>query len=216
LSAVARCLFTKEFKMKRQYLIAAGALAALTTAAALAQAQPGPGPRWFGDGPAMMGAYGMGHHYGPGRMAGYGPGGGGPATMNGACDQGAYGPGMMRGHWRGGMGGFESMGMGFYGALDLSDAQQTKLAAIRDEMRRTHWESMGKLIDERLRMRDLMAADKPDPAAVGKQSMKVAELQRKLLEARIEARNRMESLLTPEQKDALRNLRRRGLPGEVD
>jgi Spy/CpxP family protein refolding chaperone len=129
--------------------------------------------------------------YGPGMMGGYG-----------------YGPGMMGGGFgRGSM-------MGPFHALDLSDQQRSKINQIQDETRRKHWDVMGKLLDEQARMRDLFTTDKRDPAAIGKQSMKIAELRRQLLEASIDAHNRMEALLTKEQRDQLRSFGRGWMMGD--
>lgn len=197
--------------MKKLTLVLAAALAAYT-GAATAQPQtppsgdgppagygPGYGPGMMGRyGPGMMGGYGPG--YGPGYGQGYGPG---------------YGPGMMGGYGRGGMmGGYGGGGMMGYGGplhlLDLNEQQLAKINQIQDETRRKNWSVMGKLQDERAHMRDLFSADKRDPAAIGKQAMKIAELRRQLLEASVEAHNRIEALLTKEQKDQLRSYRRRG------
>lgn len=191
--------------MRKMTWMLAAALAAFTFTA---QAQPqipsrgdGPPP---GYGPGMMGAYG------PGMMRGYGPGYG----------QG-YGPGMMGGYGRGGMmGGYGYGGgmMGDYGsgmmglgplqALDLNEQQLGKITQIQDETRRKNWSVMGKMLDEQAHMRDLFLAEKRDPAAIGKQAMKIADLRRQMLEASVDAHNRVEALLTKEQRDQLRSYRR--------
>jgi len=213
--------------MKKMTWMLAAALAAFTFTA---QAQPqtpsrgdGPPP---GYGPGMMGGYG------PGMMRGYGPGYGqgyGPGMMGGygpGYGQG-YGPGMMGGYGRGGMmggygygggmmGGYGSgmMGLGALQALDLNEQQLGKITQIQDETRRKNWSVMGKLMDEQAHMRDLFLADKRDPAAIGKQAMKIADLRRQMLEASVDARNRAEALLTKEQKDQLRSWHRGWLSGE--
>ncbi len=179
----------------RHFLMTLTALAALGAAVPLVQAQPArsESPR---------------ESYGPGMMGGYG-GYGGPG-------QGPYGPGMMRGQGRaygygpGMMGGgmMGGMGLGPLQALDLNEQQQTRINQIRDETRRKNWDTMGKLLDEQARLRDLLAAEKRDPAAIGKQSMKLADLRRQLLEASIESHNRIEALLSKEQRDQLRSYRR--------
>ena len=175
-------------------------------------APPAYGPGMMGSyGPGMMGGYGRGGMmggYGPGYGQGYGPG---------------YGPGMMGGYGRGGMmGGYGYGGgmMGGYGAggmmglggplyqLDLNEQQLSKITQIQDETRRKNWSVMGKLLDEHAHMRDLFLAEKRDPAAIGKQAMKIAELRRQMLEASVEAHNRVEALLTKEQQEQLRSYRR--------
>lgn len=183
--------------MRKMTWVLTAALAAFTFAA---QAQPqtpsrgdGPPP---GYGPGMMGGYG------PGMMRGYGPGYG----------QG-YGPGMMGGYGRGGMmGGYGygggMMGLGPLQALDLNEQQLGKITQIQDETRRKNWSVMGKMLDEQAHMRDLFLADKRDPAAIGKQAMKIADLRRQMLEASVDSHNRVEALLTKEQRDQLRSYRR--------
>lgn len=168
---------------------------------------PGQGPGG-GYGPGMMGG---GYGYGPGMMGqGYGPGSGyGPGMMGGGYGHGmmgggyGYGPGMMgQGYGQGMMGG------GPLYMLDLNDEQLSKVNQIRDESRRKNWDTMGKLLDERARMRDLMNADKRDPGAIGKQSMKLADLRRQMLESAIDSQNRIDALLSKEQRDQLRSWRR--------
>lgn len=182
----------------KQQLLAIAVLAAFSAAAPPSQAQNARSderpaatyPRGYG--PGMMGGYGPGRSgYGPGMMGGYG-----------------YGPGMMGGGFgRGGM-------MGPFHLLDLNDQQRSKINQIQDETRRKNWDVMGKLLDEQARLRDLVIADKRDPAAIGKQSMKIADLRRQLLEASIDAHNRMEALLSKEQKEQLRSYGRGWMMGD--
>ena len=182
----------------RHFLMTLTALAALAAAAPLVQAQPArsESPR---------------ETYGPGMMGGYGsPGQGpyGPGMMRGQGQAYGYGPGMMGGGMMGGGSMMGGMGLGPLQALDLNEQQQTRINQIRDETRRKNWDTMGKLMDEQARLRDLLAAEKRDPAAIGKQSMKLADLRRQLLEASIESHNRIEALLSKEQRDQLRSYRR--------
>lgn len=187
--------------MKKNLFLSVLLAAAVTAVGPALHAQPpakadtAPGPswteRWFG-GPGMMrgrGAAGEGYGYGPGMMGGYGPryGGGMGAMM-----------GMM------GVDGHGMMGLGPYYLLDLNEQQRGKVSQIQDEMRKKNWEVVGKLIDEQARLRDLYAADKRDPAVIGKQSMKIAELRRQLVEASVDTHNRIEALLSKEQKERLR------------
>lgn len=175
--------------MKQSMMRMAVAAALLSGMAPALQAQPmmrsdnAPAGAWSGRG------------YGHGMMWGYGGG--------------DYAGGYGRGAW-GGMGGMMGipghgmMGMGPYYALDLNEQQRSKMAQIQDEVRKKNWDVMGKLMDEQARLRDLYAAEKRDPAAIGKQSMKVAELRRQMLESSVDAHNRMEALLSKEQKANLR------------
>ncbi|MFA7097093.1 MAG: Spy/CpxP family protein refolding chaperone [Gammaproteobacteria bacterium] len=149
-------------------------------------------------GPGMMGGPGMG--YGMGRGMGMmGPGMMGPGTGYGM----GYGPGM-RGPWGGGM-----MGpMGGFAMLDLSDQQQQEIDKIRQETFRKHFDLRQQIFNERQNLRRLLLQDKPDPKAVGAEYDKIAQLRRQMIESRVEAQNRMEAVLTQEQRQQLQQSRR--------
>lgn len=159
----------------------------MATCGSVAVAQSDPAPRRGGmmqwDGGADRGGYGYG---------GWGPHHG---------MMGSYG--MMSGY--GMMGGY---GMHRFGGLDLSAEQTSKIDKIRDDTRKKHWDLMGKMMDESARLRDLRNAEKPDPAAIGKQYAKIQDMQRQMLEQSIDAENRIEALLTKEQKEQFRKMRR--------
>ena len=214
------------YKLLTMSVLTAGALlAGAAQADEPRNAPPAYGPGMMGAygpgggyGPGMMGGWGPGRGgYGPGMMGGYGPGGYGPGMMGG-YGRGGYGPGMMGGYgggygpgMMGGLGagmGYGMMGLGPLYALDLTEQQLAKVTQIQDETRRKNWSVMGKLQDEGAHMRDLFLADKRDPAAIGKQAMKIADLRRQMLEASVDAHNRVEALLSKEQKDQLRSWRR--------
>jgi Spy/CpxP family protein refolding chaperone len=184
----------------------AGLLAAAIAAASGATlSQGGPG----GYGPGMMGGgYGpgmMGGNHGPGMMGGgYGPGmmggGHGPGMMGGG-----YGPGMMGGGYGPGMmgGGYGPGMMGGYAALELTDEQRQKLAALGEQARRRNWEAMGQLQAEQFKLRELLRADPVSASAVVEQQGKVDEVRRQVLKSRVETRNEMATVLTPEQRRKL-------------
>jgi Spy/CpxP family protein refolding chaperone len=133
----------------------------------------------------MMGGYG----WGPG-MGGYvgGPGGGwGP---RGGGPGGGYGP-------RG--------GGGPLGALNLTDEQSQKIAVLQEENRRRNWEVMGQMRSEQFKLRQLLISDTPDPNAVAAQQQKVDELRRQMLKSRVESRNQVAAILTPEQRQQFRS-----------
>jgi Spy/CpxP family protein refolding chaperone len=136
----------------------------------------------------MMGQGMMGHGMmGPGMM--------GPGMMGqgyGMMGQGMMGPGMMRG----------------YGPMwlpDLKEDQQKKITAIYEELHKKRWDLITKLQGEYATLRGLYAADKRDPAAIGDQYKKISELRRQMVEQSVEAHNRMEAVLTKEQKERLRS-----------
>jgi Spy/CpxP family protein refolding chaperone len=150
-------------------------LAAAAVSSAFAQ---GPGPGYGpGYGPGMMGGYGPG----PGMMGGYGRGyGPGPGYGRG------YGPG------------------GGLAALNLSDEQRDKIAAIQEEHRKKNWDRMGQMRSEQFKLRRMYSAEKVDPAAVGEQQKKVDDLRRQVIQSRVEARNQVQAVLTPEQRKQFR------------
>jgi Spy/CpxP family protein refolding chaperone len=159
-------------------------------AAALALAASGAlaqGPG-YGYGPGMMGG---GYGYGPGMMGGYGPG-----------MRGAYGPGMGYG--------------GVLSALKLTDEQQQKIFDMQEQNRRKNFDTMSKMRSEAFQLRRLYNADKIDEKAVLEQEKKVDELRRQLIAARLETHKQMESVLTPEQRKQLRELRPWWPGGEVE
>lgn len=148
-----------------------------------------------------MGPGGMG---GPGMM-GMGPGMG----MMGMGGGMGMGPGMMGG----GMGMMgPGMGMGPFAMLDLSDEQRAKINKIQDELHRKNWDTQGKILEESAKLRDLYDVDTPDAKKISAVYERIYALKRQMIEANIEAHNRMRAVLTKEQQDQLKNWRRRG-PG---
>jgi len=151
-------------------------------------------------GAVMAQGYGPGGGYGPGMMGGgYGPGmvggGYGPGMMGGG-----YGPGMMGGHGPGG----GMMGFGPLGALDLKDDQRDKIFAIQEEARTKNFGTMTQMRAEQYKMAKMYNAEKADPKLIGEQQKKVDELRRQMIQSRVETRNEIEAVLTPEQKKQLR------------
>lgn len=134
-------------------------------------------------GPGMMG-YGMGQGMGPGM----GPGMMGPGM----------GPAMMGGYDLGAL-------------LNLNAEQNKKVTQIQDELRKKHWELMGKMGDESAKLRDLYNADQRDPSAIGQEAQRIFDLKRQMMESAVDAQNRIEAVLTPEQKSQMRNYYGRGM-----
>lgn len=171
-----------------------------------------------GYGPGMMGGgYGPGYNmnqgggYGPGMMGGgYGPGYG----MN---QGGGYGPGMMGGGMGGGygmgMGGGWGVGMGPMYMLDLTDAQTAQMEKIQTEMQKKHRTLMRQMWEEQEKLGDMYGSDQRDPEMMGKTYSKMSDYQRQMLEIHTEAENKMNALLTKEQKEQLRRNFGRGMMG---
>jgi Spy/CpxP family protein refolding chaperone len=166
-------------------LISVAAASALGVGALRAQPADRPG------GPGMMGDYGygrggMGYGMGPGMMGGWGRGYG-------------RGPGMMGG-W--------GMGPGFAGALsslDLSDAQRKETLAIVDQMRKSNWDLMGKMHDEMAKQRDaFLASQQRDRAAITAANKRMFELRQQMLDNSLDAAEKIEKLLTPQQREQLK------------
>ena len=90
--------------------------------------------------------------------------------------------------------------------LDLTPEQRTKINKIHDELRRKNWEALGKVHDEEAKLRDLYAADKRDPKAIGAVYGSIYTLKRQMIEAGIDAHNRMEALLSDAQRAQLKQM----------
>jgi len=177
----------------------------LAAATGIAVAQPAPGQ----PGPGMMGGWGEGYHMGPGMMDGWAPGQRmGPGMMGGWSQRHGMGPGMMGG-WGHGYGmGPDMMGFGAGRALwmlDLDEKQRGELLKIQDEARKRHWEIAGKMHDEMARMRDAMRTEgKRDRDAALAAFDRMSALRKQRLEIALDTADRMDQILTPEQREKLR------------
>lgn len=94
------------------------------------------------------------------------------------------------------------------GGLDLSDEQWARVNKIRDDLRRQNWPLKGKLLDERSALRDLFAADKRDPQAIGKVYGRIFDLREQMIVHRVAAGNAIENVLTAAQREQLKQMRR--------
>ena len=167
--------------------------------------------------PGQMG-YGMGPGGGMGMMGGGmmdmmmggGPGGGMGMGMMG---MGGPGMGMMGGGMMGGMGMGPGGGMGPVWMLDLTDEQRDKIEKIYDDVRRKNWDTYGKIMDEQSKLRDLYSGDTVDPKKVGAIYAGISKLHQQVIEANVEAHNRVQAVLTKEQKEQLRQWSRGGMGG---
>jgi len=130
------------------------------------------------------------------------------------CPMGMMGGGMGRGMMGDGMMGGKGMGMGMMGGmhgapfqmLDLTPEQRTKINKIHDDLRRKNWEALGKIQDEEAKLRDLYAADKRDPKAIGAVYGSIYAHKRQMIESSIDAHNRMEALLSDAQRAQLKQM----------
>jgi Spy/CpxP family protein refolding chaperone len=190
--------------MKRT-LIAAAAAAALLATPGWAQVGPGMGP-------GMMGGYGPGGYgtgpgmMGPGMMGGYGPGGYGMGP--GIAGPGMMGPGMMGPGMMGGFGPGTGPGMmgryGGYGGLDLTDEQRAKIGEIQQEVSRKQWDLMAKMHEQGYQIQGLDESGKSDDTAARKAYEAMAAAHKQTFETMLDARKRIDAVLTKEQREQLR------------
>jgi Spy/CpxP family protein refolding chaperone len=108
--------------------------------------------------------------------------GGGPGYGMGS----GMGPGMMGGGYGPG-----------YAALNLSDEQRKNIDAIQEEMWRKQGELMGAMHAQSYRMHDF---GKADDAAARKAFDEMAAAHKQMFETRLDARKRIDAVLTPEQR----------------
>ncbi|HEU0202490.1 MAG TPA: Spy/CpxP family protein refolding chaperone [Burkholderiaceae bacterium] len=177
-------------------MIALTAALSIGTAAIYAQETVGR-PYPYGMGPGMMSGYGGGmmggYGMGPGMMGGYGRGYGmGPGTMGGY----GMGPGMMGGHGVGGAALF---------SLDLTPEQRKQVVSIQDQVRKSNWDLMGKMQDEMAKQRDAFAeTGKRDRAAIAAANKRMFELRQQMLDNAFDAGEKIEKVLTPQQREQLK------------
>ena len=145
-------------------------------------------------------AYGHGYGMGGGMMGGYGMGGDG--IMGGY----GMGPGMMDGQGRGyGMGSGMMGGYGSRADLHLTSEQRSKIAKIQDDVRRKHWDLMGKMQDERSQMNEQYNADPRDDAALSKSYQKMSDLRQQMFDSSLAAQKQMDAVLTAEQREKMKH-----------
>ncbi len=101
-------------------------------------------------------------------------------------------------------------GLGPLWRIELTDVQRKQLTRISDALRRAHWATMGRMLDARARLRDVMEQPQPDPRQVGAAFAEVSKLRQEMLEASVRARNEARALLTPAQREQLDRRRVRG------
>jgi Spy/CpxP family protein refolding chaperone len=150
----------------------------MTTTALADPPQGGYGPG-YGMSPGMMGNFGQGYGYGmgPDMMGGFGPGYGmGPGTMGG------YGTGA---------------------DLNLTAEQRIKITKIQDDVRRKHWELMGKMQDEQSLMNEQYYSDQRDDAALSKSFRKMSDLRHQMFDLSLSALRQIDAVLTTEQRDKM-------------
>ena len=162
----------------RAATVAAGALVGSAVMAQPCDMVPGMADCYGG-----YGGYGMGR----GMMRGYGASGIGPGMMWGWGDEAGA---------RGGRG----LGPG----LGLTSEQRKKIAAIEEESAKTMWQLMGTMHQQGYHMPGMFGAGPMDEQAARKSYQAMAEAQKSMFELRLEARRKIEAVLTKEQREVLR------------
>ena len=162
-----------------------------------------------GAGPGMMGGGGYGPGagggYGPGMMGGYGQGMMGPGMMGG-YGQGMMGPGMMGGYGQGmmGPGMMGGIGYGMLNQLNLTTEQWDKINDVQQDQLKKNWDIAGKAREEAFKLQRLMHAEKRDRTAIINQYKKLQEARTLIFQANLEVHDKIEGVLTKEQKAMLR------------
>jgi Spy/CpxP family protein refolding chaperone len=170
--------------------------AALVAASTVFAQQPAP-PSGPGPGPGM----------GPGMMQGPGGGGGGMGPGRGMGAGGGIGPGPGGGMGAGGGMMGPGGGLGRLGQLDLSESQRSQVFKIQDDLRRKNWELLGKTQDEQAKLRDAYyASGTRDRAAIIAAYKRIGELRVQRIENSLDAAEKIEALLTPQQREGLKRL----------
>ncbi len=154
------------------------ALAISVVLSGVAVAQP------YGGGPGMMGGnsggYGGGYGMGSRMMGGYGGGYGmGPSTM------GDY-------------------GNEAYAGLKLSAEQQQKITAIQQETSKAMWQLMGTMHEQGYHMHGMFGPGPFDEVAARKTFHTMQETQQGMFDLQLGAHNKIDAVLTNEQRDQLR------------
>lgn len=104
------------------------------------------------------------------------------------------------------------MGSGMTNRLNLNDAQRKKIRNIRRAARKEHFVLLTTTLDVQEDFSDLLREDTPDPAAVGMAFRRWADTKQKVIEARVETRNKIRAVLNKEQREQMNNMMgRRGM-----
>jgi periplasmic protein CpxP/Spy len=105
-------------------------------------------------------------------------------------------------HGRGGPGGF-----GGFRALELTEEQRTQVKAIFDEQRKASEPQRAQMHELRKQMREQLDSGKADAAAIGQLAIQAHALGSQLREARERVHERIQAILTPEQKAKLEQMK---------
>ena len=90
-----------------------------------------------------------------------------------------------------------------YAALDLTDEQRDKIEAIQEELARKQGELMGRMHSKADVMHGPLHDGKLDEKAERQAFADMSAAHQEMFEARLEARKRIDAVLTPEQRKQL-------------
>lgn len=92
--------------------------------------------------------------------------------------------------------------------LGLTEEQQEKLRTLRTDARKNRIQSQADMRIKRLEMAEIMRADEPDRAAIERKLDEIAAARKTQFLAGLDHRNAMKAILTPEQLEKMKTLRR--------
>ena len=142
--------------------------------------------------------YSPGYGMGGGMMGGYGWGRDDGRLRHGPRHDGRPRP-------RYGMGSGMMGGYGPRADLHLTTEQRSKIAKIQDDVRRKHWDLMGKMQDERSQMNEQFNAEPRDDAALSASYRKMSELRQQMFDLSLAAQKQMDTVLTAEQREKMKH-----------
>jgi Spy/CpxP family protein refolding chaperone len=93
----------------------------------------------------------------------------------------------------------------FMEKLNLTDAQKDQMGKLRTQFEKANEELASKLRLNRIDLRDLLRAEKPDKAAIVKNVTAASEIQQKMKLAHIDHLFALRDILTPEQQKLWKN-----------
>jgi Spy/CpxP family protein refolding chaperone len=102
------------------------------------------------------------------------------------------GPGMMGGHAN-----------DAYAGLDLTAAQQKTIAGIQEQASKSMWQLMGTMHGQGYHMQGMFGPGPLDEVAAQKAFQSMADSQKAMFEQQLDARKKIDAVLTKEQRDKL-------------
>jgi Spy/CpxP family protein refolding chaperone len=110
------------------------------------------------------------------------------------------------------MGGGMGFCMGMGGPammLDLTDKQREQIRDLHRSQRKSTWDLMDKMMDQRYKLAKLYDAEPLDASAIGKAYDEMFALKRQMIVSCVESENKVRGLLTDKQRESYQGMRRR-------